>query len=277
MDAASPVLVMDLMVDERAALVSLLRSLHSYQWALPTGCPGWSVKDIVLHLLGDDVGVLSRGRDSQDPVEERLPLSWDELVDGLNRLNQRWVEGTRHMSHRLAVDLLELTGSWTHDFFSSLDAYAPGDVVSWAGSEPAPNWLGIAREYTERWTHQQQIREAVAAPALMDANFLHPVLATFMRSLPRTYEGIQAPIGTVVEVQVQGDAGGTWHLVHESEGWVLREGTASKPTARAYLQARDAWRLFTKSLTAAEAEEAIAVEGDKDLARCLHRAVAIIA
>lgn len=149
--------------------------------------------------------------------------------------------------------------------------------MSWAGSGPAPNWLGIAREYTERWTHQQQIREAVSAHALMDAEFLHPVLATFMRSLPRTYEDVEAPEGTVLEVWVEGDAGGAWYIERELDGWVLREGPGEQPTARAHLRPEDAWRLFTKALLPGEAQRAIRFEGDEDLARHLLGGVAIIA
>jgi uncharacterized protein (TIGR03083 family) len=275
MDEAPPVFIGELLSQERTVLLELLRSLRGDQWAVATACPGWSVKDIALHLLGDDVGVLSRGRDSQDPGLEAF--SWSDLVERLNRRNQQWVEATRGMSSRVAIDLLELTGRWTREYFSSLDPHALGDTVSWAGSGSAPNWLGIAREYTERWTHQQQIREAVEARALMDAKFLHPVLATFMRSLPRTYEGVEAPDGTVMEVHVQGDAGGVWHIVRKSGGWVLREGLTKESTARAYVRSEDAWRLFTKALTPAEVERALRSEGDQDLARHLHHAVAIIA
>ena len=111
----------------------------------------------------------------------------------------------------------------------------------------------------------------------MDARYLHPVLATFMRSLPRTYEHVDAAEGTEVEVQIQGEAGGAWHIRLESGSWVLREGTSSEPTARAHLRAEDAWRLFTKALTPAEAQRAVEVEGNEDLAGVLRHAVAIIA
>jgi len=32
--------------------------------------------------------------------------------------------------------------------------------VSWAGPEPAPVWLDAARDFSEYWTHQQQICDA---------------------------------------------------------------------------------------------------------------------
>lgn len=48
---------------ERVALLELLEGLAPDQWNAPTVCPGWSVKDVALHLVDDDLGWLSRGRD----------------------------------------------------------------------------------------------------------------------------------------------------------------------------------------------------------------------
>ena len=48
--------------------------------------------------------------------------------------------------------------------------------IDWAGPEPAPIWLHVAREYTERWVHQQHIRDAVGRPGLNERRWLGPVL-----------------------------------------------------------------------------------------------------
>jgi uncharacterized protein (TIGR03083 family) len=58
-----PVLTVHLFPEERRLLLELLGTLAEEEWDAPTVCPGWSVKDIALHLLGDDLGRLSRGRD----------------------------------------------------------------------------------------------------------------------------------------------------------------------------------------------------------------------
>lgn len=56
-----PVDVIDLFPGERAALLELLSALTEAEWTAGTACPDWSVKDVALHLLGDDVGRLSGG------------------------------------------------------------------------------------------------------------------------------------------------------------------------------------------------------------------------
>ena len=46
---------------ERAVLLELLRGLSSEEWERTTECPAWDVKGIALHVLGDDLSLLTRG------------------------------------------------------------------------------------------------------------------------------------------------------------------------------------------------------------------------
>ena len=92
------------------------------------------------------------------------PAGWEELVASLDRLNQTWVAATRLISPRLLCELLTFTGEATWRYLAGRDPFAAETPVSWAGPDPAPNWLDVAREYSERWTHQQQIRDAVGSP-----------------------------------------------------------------------------------------------------------------
>lgn len=278
MRPAAPVLVLDLFPEERAALLEVLRSIMVEEWRVPSPCPGWSVGDIALHLLGDDLNILSRARDSRmQGQSQEHAVQWDELVARINASNQRWVEATRFLSPRVVADLLETTGEWTLEYFSGPGSDDFVETVSWAGPGPAPSWLWIAREYTERWTHQQQIRDALRRPGLREARFFAPVLATFMRALPRTYEQVEAQEGTTIEVRVTGDAGGTWSLRREEGRWQLYEGAERDPQALVRLEQDAAWRLFTRALDKGAARRALSLEGDDRLGRQVLDAVAIIA
>jgi hypothetical protein len=48
---------------ERHDLLDLLGGLIDAEWLTPTPCARWRVKDVALHLFGDDLGWLSSGRD----------------------------------------------------------------------------------------------------------------------------------------------------------------------------------------------------------------------
>ena len=58
-----PIATVELFPQERSALLQLLNALPDEQWANPTVCPGWTVHDVALHLLGDDIGIISARRD----------------------------------------------------------------------------------------------------------------------------------------------------------------------------------------------------------------------
>ncbi len=281
MREAEPVIVVDLFPLERQQLLLLLSQLEPEEWHKPTICPGWSVKDIVLHLLGDDIGRLSRNRDAFDDstLMNTYPIlsSWNDLVTYINKRNELWVQATRRMSNRLVCTFLSLTGEETYQYFSFLDLYDLGEPVSWAGPNPAPVWLDIAREFTERWVHQQQIRDAVGKPGLKDRYFFAPVLETFVRALPHTFSEIHTTYGTLIHLIITGEAGSEWHLQREQEIWVLGKNATSPADATVVLDQESAWRLFTKGISKEEAILRATLNGNEMLARKVFDTVSIIA
>jgi uncharacterized protein (TIGR03083 family) len=280
-EPVEPVFVVDLFPLERQELLHLLSRLQEEEWHKPTICAGWSVKDIVLHLLGDDIGLLSRKRDAFDNftiMKTRPSLSsWNGLVAYINERNELWVQAARRMSNRLVCTFLTMTGEETYQYFSSLELFALGEPVSWAGPAPAPVWLDTAREYTERWVHQQHIRDAIVQPGLKDRHFFAPVLETFVRALPHTYREVHATDGTLIHLLISGEAGGEWYLQREQEIWVLGKNAASPADATVFLDQETAWRLFTKGISKDEAFQRAAYKGDEKLARKVFDTVSIIA
>ena len=282
-----PVETLHLYAEEREILLELLASLDEAAWERPTPCPGWSVRDVAVHLLADDLGVLSRHRDEFRP---QSPRADETLGVFLARINDEWVQATRRLSGRVIVDLLRWAGEQTLAHWSGLDLMALGGPVSWAGPGPAPRWLDVAREYTEYWVHQQQIREAVGRPLLEEARWIGPVLATFVRALPHTFRTVDAPAGTTVTLAIDGEGGGVWSVVRaecqadersDTRAWglfVSRPKPPDEPPAAEVRMSTDtAWRLFTKGITPDEAAARATLSGDQALARHLLTAVAIIA
>ena len=259
---------------DRDALLDLLAELAPADWECPTACAAWSVKDVALHVLGGDLGNIAIRRDG---VRALSPRPEESLAGFLNRINAEWVEAARRLSPRLLVEMLADAGPRLFSLLESLDLEAIGEPVSWAGPAPAPVWLDVAREYTERWVHQQQIRDAVGRPGQRAAPFFGPVVATFMHALPPALIGADAPEGASVAVQVEGEAGGDWAVSRQRSGWALRVGRPTAPLATVRMTAETAWRLFTLGLTEVETKSRLRVAGDAGLAERVSRAVAIIA
>jgi uncharacterized protein (TIGR03083 family) len=284
MQPFEPVLVVNLFPLERQALLQLLAQLDEQEWQRPTVCAGWTVKDVVLHILGDDVGYLSGKRDTFDWLTingDRPDLSsWDNLVAFLNERNALWVQATRRMSHQLACSFLALTGAELYQYLQSLDPFALGGPVSWAGPDSAPVWLDIAREYTERWLHQQHIRDAVNRPGLKEPQFFAPILQTFVHALPRTFRSVQTPDGTSIHLHISGASGGAWLLQREQSTWLLGKPATSHAghvDASITLDQETAWRLFTRGINKEAAMQHATLTGNETLAVKVLDTISIIA
>jgi len=276
MQQPQPIIVADLFPEILDALLDLLGGLSDAEWDAPTVCPDWSVKDLAGHLLGDDVGMLSRRRDGYRRGNAAF-ASWDDLVAFINRQNAEWVETARRISPRLLCDMLRLAGEQVSTFFQSLDPYALGGPVDWAGPAPAPIWLDLAREYTERWHHQQQIRDAVGKRGLCEPRYLAPALDAFVRALPHTYRDVDADEQTLVALTIAGEAGGTWFLLREHAAWQLYLDIGRAPDARVTLDQDLAWRLFTKGLSEETARAQATIIGSQRLAAPMLKMLSVIA
>ena len=256
--------------------MEVLSGLTSEEWARPIPRKSWSVKDVALHLLGGDAGVLSRHRDGQMDTGHRVS-TYEDLVGFVKVQNDAWIEATRRLSPRLLCELLRFTGDQVGEYFKSVDPNTIAGPVSWAGPEPAQAWFDIAREYTERWHHQQHIREAVARPGYATARYLTPAIATFIRALPHTYRDVQAQDGRTVSVTISGDAGNTWLLVRERNKWKLYVGSIPEADAGVTIPQEIAWKLFTKWTPRQEALTRSRINGDRSLALKVFEMVAVIA
>jgi uncharacterized protein (TIGR03083 family) len=272
---ATRVDVRQVMEQERAELVRLLGSLTEDDSNLPTVCEGWTVRDLAVHLLGDDLSFLSRNRDAHRNQGDSPP-EWDALVELLDDTNNRWVEAARFLSTRLLAELLESTGRMVAQFLESVDPSAPGEAVSWASADPAPWWLVGAREFTERWVHHQQIRDALDRPGLNGPSFVAPVLATLMHGVPRAYLGVDAAGETTVAIDVTGRAGFSWAVRRGENGWKLYEGLTREADARVTIDQDTAWRFLMGMLNANETRRKATVEGDKKLVKPFFSAVSAI-
>ena len=270
-----PVIVADLFAEILDGLLKLLSSLDASDWEKPTVCTGWTVKDVALHLLGGEIGNLSSRRDSH--WQGASVDGWAELVVFINDWNTEWVRVARRISDPLLIDLLRITGRQMNDYFHTLDPYQTGDPVSWVGPQPAPVWLDLAREFTERWHHQQHIRDATRQSGFKEPRFLAPVLATFVRALPRIFAAVTAAEGTVVTLTITGNSGGRWSVLRKQDGWELFSGSTAGPAAEMILDEDTAWRLFTRGLTAGQARGHAVLKGDPVLGLQVLKMVSIIA
>ena len=272
-----PIYTAHLFEELDAHLVDLYKSLPMEEWNRATVVPRWRVKDIAAHLVDTALRRVSMGRDGCRPADG--PINSDrELVDLVNDLNARGVAVYGRLSPQVLIALTEVAVGQLSEYLKSLDPMASAAIgVSWAGERQSRNWFDIARELTERWHHQQQIRVAVDRPGIMTPRLYHPVLDTFMRGLPHAFRGIDAPINAVARIAVAGECGGAWHLQRRVSGWTLVARARDQDVvASTTLPQEMAWRVFTKGITAADARAHATIAGDERIGRAVLGLVAIV-
>lgn len=262
-----------------AKLFTLLGELSPHDWNLPTICAGWSVKDVVAHLLGGNIGRLSFGRDHLQRQEAgHTPTTNAELVALIDQHNAAWVRATQQISAPVLLDFLATTDQQVAAFFATLAMEEPTDIgVGWAGETRSANWFDIGREYTEKWFHQQHIREAVGVEILAERQWLLPVIEICLRALPYAYRTVEAVEGTIITVRITGEAGGVWSVVRHDQEWKLYAG--EDQTAVTVVQFSDdtAWRVFSKGLERAAQAQRITIKGNRELGAKIFDVVAIMA
>lgn len=258
-------------------LVDLLKSLTPGEWEAQTIAKLWKVKDVAAHLLDGNIRVLSILRDNYQGEKTSIK-NHDDLVVFLNGLNADWVKAMKRVSPEMLTLLHEYTGKLYCDYYASLDpmGWSPF-AVSWAGETESRNWMHIAREYTEKWLHQQQIRDAIGRPALMTREFFHPFIDIFMIGLPYTYRDVVAEEGAIVKVTVLDEIGGNWFLVNVGKSWVLKKNVLQSPTAEVVIPPDIAWKLFSKSLRPENIRDQVLIKGDKTLGETVLTMVSVVA
>jgi uncharacterized protein (TIGR03083 family) len=199
------------------------------------------------------------------------------LVKFIDRINNEWVVACRRLSPEALFALLVDSSTQIVDLWKRADLDELGEPVSWAGPEPAPIWLNAARDYTEYWVHQQQIRDAVGIPLLDDPEFLSPVVDTFMRALPFTLRESAAPKGKQVSYSVSGDAGSIWTATRSAQSWTLdRRPSARSPISSVSTDPDTFWRLCTRNVRLDEVRDRIKTKGDGQLCAAMLTMVTII-
>ena len=193
-------------------------------------------------------------------------------------MNQEFADTAQSWSPRLLTDLLGHLGPQLDELWASLDLGRTGEAVSWAApGRPAPVWLDVAREYTEYWVHQQQVRDAVGRPGADDERLAPAVTDTFLRAVPHALRHVSPEPGTCVQIAVTGPGSGDWTIKRRHGTWVVGRGSPVRPAAaRVQISSGCLWRVATRGITVQDTRAQATISGDRTLGSAVLNLVAII-
>ncbi|WP_165988860.1 maleylpyruvate isomerase family mycothiol-dependent enzyme [Streptomyces sp. YIM 98790] len=144
------------------AISELVSPLVEGEWNRPTECPGWSVRDVVSHIIGAECEALGDPR----PIHS-LPRDLYHVKDEASRYNEVQVDVRRHHTAPEMTSELEYT-----IIRRSRQLRNEKRDPSYLISHPVLGKLTLEQFLRYRafdvWAHEQDIRRALGRPGTLD-------------------------------------------------------------------------------------------------------------
>ena len=244
-----------------SSAVAACRGLTPEQWALPTDCPGWSVRDQVSHLLAIERSLLG------DPAPPPLDDVPEYVKNPIGEMNEPWIEQRRGTPGEEVLAEFEETAARR---LEALRAFPPErfDEIGWSPIGDVPYRTFMTVRVFDSWAHEQDIRFALDRPGgrngageaiTLDRCFLTVGFTVGKKVAP--------PEGTTVVFAVTGPLGRS-EAVRVEDGRAVRlDGAPGSPTVTLTMDQAAFWRLGLGRCLGSEvlAAGAVAVDGDAEL------------
>jgi uncharacterized protein (TIGR03083 family) len=152
----------DLLRHQFGSLAAVCSPLSDDQWDAATCLPGWSVKDVLSHVVGTESMLAGVPAPSVDISH------LDHMGNGVAEANEVWVESMRSLR---GDELLDRFGQITGRRLASLEAMTQAEF-------DAPSWTPVGRDETygrfmrirhyDCFMHEHDIRDALGMPPRLD-------------------------------------------------------------------------------------------------------------
>ncbi|MFA5891359.1 MAG: maleylpyruvate isomerase family mycothiol-dependent enzyme [Actinomycetota bacterium] len=228
--------------DQRASLLALLANVTGDDWSRPTACPGWTVKDVLAHLLEGD---LTLGRVYRGEIRESGPIDAEEGVKKWRPLPGEAVRATLWHHGTATQRALEAL---------SVDTWrAPVQVFGCATIAQL-----VRLQLFDLSVHGHDLTDALDAEPLWSACL--PFLVEFcVRAAPFTLHRLRVPAKSAVEIAVTG-AEDRWVVDGRDGRWQLAR--AGEAPSRVTLAAEDLVLLATGRRSLEAVRPSTKIEGD---------------
>ncbi|MFN8070348.1 MAG: maleylpyruvate isomerase family mycothiol-dependent enzyme [Mycobacterium sp.] len=222
------------------AIDALLAGLTPEQWQAPTELPGWTVHDVVAHVIGTEMML------SGTPLPDIDVAGRGHVHNEIGALNERWVE---HLRSKSPEEMLALFRDVAARRKAALMAMTPEEWNTVTMTPAGPDSYGrfMRVRVFDCWVHEHDIRDAVSAPAGEDAysgpdsRLALDEMASSMGFVVAKKGG--APDGSRVELALTGPLARTIRVAVDGRAAVVPDFAGEQPTASITLDGRQFVRL----------------------------------
>ncbi|MET7439728.1 maleylpyruvate isomerase family mycothiol-dependent enzyme [Streptomyces sp. NPDC004082] len=253
------------------AISELVSSLVEGEWNRRTPCPGWSVRDLVSHVIGLDCEMLGDPR----PIHT-LPRDLYHVTNEHQRYMEMQVDVRRHHTAPEMTSELEYTIIRRNRQLRNESRSPDTKVRGPLGTEPT---LEEAMRYRafDVWVHEQDLRTALGQPGNLDSPGAFITRDELLAALPKVVaKDAGAPANSAVVFDVHGPVEFLRTVRVDADGRGSIDGTPSLgPAATLTLDWETYVRLACGRVSANSVEDRIKVEGDPDLTAAILRNFAV--
>ncbi|MFQ6393255.1 maleylpyruvate isomerase family mycothiol-dependent enzyme [Nocardia sp. KC 131] len=195
------------------AIAALVADLDEDRWHTPTALPGWTVFDVVAHVVGTESWLLGERPPPHDPIREKIDVrALPHVRNETAVLNEIWVDRLRPLP---GPRLLELYRDVIDRRRKALTAL--GDT-EWQAETPSPiGQVGYGRFMRVRlfdcWMHELDIADALGVSIDEGGKRGELALTEFAGSIPRVVvKRGKAKDGARITFELTGPLARTLHI-----------------------------------------------------------------
>jgi uncharacterized protein (TIGR03083 family) len=153
--------VIELLERSWASIATLLRDLDDGDWDRPTELPGWSVRDVVSHMIGTERMLLG------DPAPDAPSDVGDHVRNPIGEFNEAWVAARRSAPGAQVRDEFEQVTARRLEELRALPTEG-WDEVGFTPEGQGPYRRFMEIRVFDCWEHEQDIRRALDRPGHLD-------------------------------------------------------------------------------------------------------------
>lgn len=253
------------------AISELVSPLVEGEWNRRTPCPGWSVRDVVSHVIGMECEMLGDPR----PIHT-LPRDLYHVTNEQQRYMEMQVDVRRHHTAPEMTSELEYTVIRRNRQLRNESREPGAKVRGLHGLETALEDLMRNRAF-DVWVHEQDLRTALGRPGNVDSPGAHIARDVLLGALPKVVaKDAGAPRSSAIVFDVHGPIEFLRTIRVDINGrGTLETAPALGPAATFALDWETYFRLACGRVTPEAAADRIKADGDPGLTAAILRHFAV--
>ncbi|MFF5701775.1 maleylpyruvate isomerase family mycothiol-dependent enzyme [Streptomyces sp. NPDC012794] len=254
------------------AITELVLPLPEARWNLPTPCPGWSVRDVVSHIIGLELEMLGDPR----PIHT-LPRDLRHVVDEFTRYMEVPVDVRRHHTAPEMTSELEYTVIRRQRQLRNEKRDPATTMVRGPQGNQITLEFALRLRAFDTWIHEQDLRAALGVPGNWDSPGAFVARDILLAGLPKVVaKGAGAPPDSAVVIDVHGPVEFLRTVRVDAAGRATLDQTPSLGPAVSLAMDWETYvRLAAGRVRPRTVADRVKVEGDTELAAAILRSFAV--